>query len=228
MAIAALAGEWLGHTIAYYRSAGIPGLRAGLAGGVHGYMLPLALALLIVAGAGAAGFTRAWLGLGRRLDRAAATVRRLSAGGRGPSAPPEVTATPQTPLSSTWSRLVALALPLGLAQCALYVVQENLERIVHGFAGRGTAPLTDSFGAAAWIQLATAALLAVLLFAAAALLHSRHRAVAEIERRARALWLRVWRRPAVGPSRSAAHVVPCRLLFGCALWQRPPPPHSAV
>jgi hypothetical protein len=51
--LAALVGEWLGHSLAYYRVAGTAGLQAGLTTGIHDYMLPLGLALLIGAAAGA-------------------------------------------------------------------------------------------------------------------------------------------------------------------------------
>jgi len=77
VAVASLVGEWLGHGAAYYRVAGIAGLQAGLTGGIHDFMLPLGLALLLGAAAGATAWTRAWLALGRRLDRSGAALRRF-------------------------------------------------------------------------------------------------------------------------------------------------------
>ena len=77
VAVASLVGEWLGHGAAYYRVAGIAGLQAGLTGGIHDFMLPLGLALLLGAAAGATAWTRAWLALGRRLDRSGAALRLL-------------------------------------------------------------------------------------------------------------------------------------------------------
>ncbi|HWF57718.1 MAG TPA: hypothetical protein VG520_05150 [Candidatus Dormibacteraeota bacterium] len=226
--LAALAGEWLGHSLAYYRVAGSAGLQAGLSSGVHDYMLPLGVALLLGAAAGATVWTRAWLALGRRLDGSRAALARLRRGGRlGPV--PEAAAVPSAPLRtpSPAARVAALAVPLAFVQCAVYLVQENLERAVHGMAAPGAAPLLDGFGAAAWIQGAVALLLATVLVAGARLLRSRGTAAAWCEHLVRALWERTLRGTS-SPAPAAIHVTAAGLLLGSALWQRPPPRPAAA
>jgi hypothetical protein len=227
--VTALVGEWLGHGISYYRAAGIAGLQAGLGGGIHDYMLPLAAVLLAVAAAGAAGLTRAWLALGHRLDSSARLLARLRRGDRHAALVPPS----QQPgrvadlafMPSPLARVLALALPLAVVQCALYLVQENLERALRGLAAGGLGPLLDGGGAAAWIQTAVALVLATILTAALLLLRARHRSVERIERLAYAFWQRS-RRDAAQPANPRPHVTAARLLLGSALWQRPPPASS--
>jgi hypothetical protein len=227
--VTALVGEWLGHGISYYRAAGIAGLQAGLGGGIHDYMLPLVAVLLALAAVGAAGLIRAWLALGHRLDRSARLLARLRRGDCQDALVP----LSQQPahvaglafMPSPLARVVALALPLAVVQCALYLVQENLERALRGLAAGGLGPLLDGGGAAAWIQAGVALVLATILTAALLLLRARHRRVERIERLAHAFWLRSARDAAL-PASPQPHVTPARLLLGSALWQRPPPASS--
>lgn len=226
--VTALVGEWIGHGISYYRVAGVAGLQAGLGGGIHEYMLPLAALLLALAAAGAAGLVRAWLALGRRLDRSARLLARLRRGDGDASAAlaehPDQAADPGF-LPSRLARVLALALPLAVLQCAIYVVQENLERTLRGLPAGGLGPLLDGRGAAAWIQAAVALVLAAILTAALLVLRRRHRTVQRIERLARAFWRRTCREPAL-PAHPRPHVTATQLLLGSALWQRPPPAAS--
>jgi hypothetical protein len=229
--VTALVGEWLGHGISYYRAAGIAGLQAGLGGGIHDYMLPLAAVLLALAAVGAAGLIRAWLALGHRLDSAARLLARLRRGdGHGALVPLSQQPRHVADLAfmpSPLARVVALALPLAVVQCALYLVQENLERALRGLAAGGLGPLLDGGGAAAWIQTAVALVLAAVLTAALLLLRARQRSVGRIERLAHAFWQRAGR-DAAPPASPRPHVTPARLLLGSALWQRPPPASSAA
>ncbi|HEX4754338.1 MAG TPA: hypothetical protein VH661_01125 [Candidatus Dormibacteraeota bacterium] len=226
--VTALVGEWLGHGLSYYRLAGLAGLQAGLGGGVHAYMLPLAVALLAVGVAGAAGLARAWLSLGQRFDRSARLLARLRGGDRTASVPPiqrpghaaERALRPSPP-----ALVAALAMPLAVVQSALYLAQENLERVLRGLPGGGLGPLLDGNGAAAWIQAATALVLAAVLTAALLLLRARRRSVERIERLARAFWGRTGRDPEL-PAPPRPHVIAIQLLLGSALWQRPPPSSS--
>jgi hypothetical protein len=221
--LAALVGEWLGHGVAYYRVAGIAGLQAGLSGGVHDYMLPLGFALLLGAAAGATAWTRAWLALGRRLERSGALLARLRRGSGLDGAPAEIKAASPTPTPSFPARVLALGLPLALVQSSLYAVQENLERAVHGLPATGIRPLLDGFGAATWIQSAVALLLATVLVLALRLLRSRAAAAHLCERLVRALWERA-RRTTSSPRPRASFVTPVGLLLCSSTWQRPPPP----
>ena len=222
--LAALIGEWLGHGVACYRVAGIPGLQAGLGGGVHDYMLPLAAALLAAAVASAARLTQAWLALGRRLDASAHLLARLRAGNRRiGSLPPALADGRMGRAPSLVARTLALALPLAALQCGLYLAQENLERVFHRLPATGLAPLVGGGGAGAWIQGGIALVLAAVLASALSLFRSRRGAVQRCERLARTLWQRVHRAPVARRPAHRDQVSPARLLLGTALWQRPPP-----
>lgn len=111
---------------------------------------------------------------------------------------------------------------MALIQCALYLVQENLERAAHGLPVPGVGPLLAGLGAAAWIQSAVAVALATALVVAGRLLQSRVVAVQRIERLVRALWERAQRRTSSRRPK-AAFIVAAQLLLGSAIWQRPPP-----
>lgn len=230
---AALVGEWFGHALAYFRAAGLPGLRAGLGGGIHDYMLPLAAVLLVGALAAATWLTSAWLALGRRLDASAVLFGRLRAGHRpgddAPRAIREWTARVGRPsCPSPAARLVALAIVLAAVQCLLFVGQENLERVLQGAPASGVAPLLDGGGAAAWIQAAVAAVLSSVLTLAATMLRSRAQQVERLERVLRVLWQRRRVGAAVSPPRSSVALTPAVRLLGSALWQRPPPAFSGA
>jgi hypothetical protein len=222
--LAALVGEWLGHSVAYYRVAGLAGLQAGLTSGVHDYMLPLGALLLVAAAAGAAKWARAWLALGRRLDRSMAVLARLRRGQLPLRAPDGGSApSPAGQAGPTLAaRVLALALPLAAVQSSLFLLQENLERSLHGIPAGGLAPLLDGFGAAAWIQALVALILSTFLVLATRLLRSRAAAAQRWERLARSLWRRLQRGTSSAPP-ALTFVTPARLLLRSALWQRPPP-----
>jgi hypothetical protein len=226
--VTALVGEWLGHGISYYRAAGLAGLQAGLGGGIHAYMLPLAAVLLAAGVIGAAGLARAWLSLGHRFDRSARQLAGLRRGDRTTSVPPTQRpghAAERAFMPSAPALVVALAMPLAVLQSALYLVQENLERVLRGLPTGGLGPLLDGNGAAAWIQAATALVLAAVLTAALLLLRARRRSVERIERLVRAFGRRSGRESEL-PPHPRPHVIATQLLLGSALWQRPPPASS--
>jgi hypothetical protein len=225
--LAALAGEWLGHSLAYYRVAGIAGLQAGLSGGIHAYMLPLGLVMLLGAAASATVWARAWIALGRRLDRSAGVLARLRAGKRVNGVPRTAAATGRGGTTSFAALVGSLALPIAVLQCVLFLAQENLERVVHGLAAPGFAPVVDGFGAAAWIQAAVALVLASAIAVATFLLRARAVAAQSCEHRVRWLWERA-RRSAQPARPHLPHVTAARLLLRSALWQRPPPAPCAA
>jgi hypothetical protein len=230
--LAALVGEWLGHSLSYYRVAGVAGLQAGLTSGVHDYMVPVGLALLVGAAVGAAAWTRAWLALGRRLDRSAAALARLRSGAglREPApggAPPVGASGGVAHAPSYAARVVALAAALAVVQCSLYLLQENLERALHGLPTGGLSPLLDRYGAAAWIQAAIGLLLATVLVAAMRLITARRSVAERCERMVRAMWERAVRSTS-SPRPRPSTVIPAQLLLRNALWSRPPPVLAAV
>jgi hypothetical protein len=224
--LAGLVGEWLGHSLAYYRLAGLAGLQAGLTSGVHSYMLLLGAVLLATALIGAAAWSRAWVSLGRRIDSSAAVLAALRRGRAG-AAPLVRSPPPGSSRQPTFAaRVAALALPLTIVQCLLFLIQENVERALHGLAAAGLAPLVDAFGAAVWIQAAVALVLATVLVAAAHLLRAREATARRWAWLARSMWRRL-QRAAHSPEPTPVHVAAALRLLGSALWQRPPPVSSA-
>jgi hypothetical protein len=224
--LAALVGEWLGHSIAYFRVGGVAGLQAGLAGGLHAYMLPLGAVLLVPAAAGVAAWSRAWVALGRRIERGAAALAALR-GGFFTAEPPSGARGPRPRRQPALvGSVAAFALPMAAMQCLLFVAQENLERSLHGMPAVGLAPLIDGFGAAAWIQGLMAIVLAAVLVLAMRLHHSREATVRRWARMAQSMWHRLRRDPSPAQT-TQPHVVPALLVLGSALWQRPPPSAAA-
>jgi hypothetical protein len=214
--LAGLAGEWLGHGLAYYRLAGLAGLGSGL-GGIHAYMVPTGLALVLIATGGAAVWLAAWQELGRRLDSSGAALRRLLRSGRPDPTP--VAASP-----TLGARYLALALPMAALQCGLFLLQENVERVAAGGSAAGIGPLLGDHGAAALIQAAVAAVMAAVVLVAVRLLGRRAARVDAVERVIAILCHTRLRR--IAPSATAKlrlDVCPARLILGNALWNRPPP-----
>jgi hypothetical protein len=231
--LAAVVGEWIGHSLSYYRVAGLAGLQAGLVTGVHDYMVPLGVALLVGAAATATIWARAWLALGARLDRSAIRLGSLLRGRRA-GAVGSQEAVLSADRTGSWSRRTsfgahtfALAIPMALLQCSLYLAQENLERTAHGLPGGGLGPLVDGFGASAWIQAGVAVLMAATTVLAMRLLRSRAAAVERSERLVRALWRRA-QRPVSSATPRPMHVTPAQLLLRSAVWVRPPPVPAAA
>src|SRR5207253_1324120 len=149
--LAALIGSWLGHTLEYLRVDGGAGMERSLLAGVHAYMVPTGGLLALAAALAGARCRRAWLLLGRRLDRARGALRRLVRGERiAPSAPG------RAPAVSAPAGLLALWLPLGAAQIALYLAQENLEAMLAGAPAPGPGPIVGAHWAAAAVQLGVA------------------------------------------------------------------------
>ena len=216
----ALVGAWLGHTLEYLRVVAGAGPGRSALAGAHAYMLPVGVLLALAAAAAGAGCWGAWLGLGRRLDRARAGLVRAWRGGRpgpGPAPPPGRA----TPTVSPPARLAALWLPLGIAQVGLYLAQENLESILAGGRAAGLGPLLGVHWAAAALQLGVALVLAAALLLAGRLLAGRACALERCERLLRTLW---GRRGGGGVPRGARPCLdPPVERLGRQLWSRPPP-----
>jgi hypothetical protein len=216
--LVALVGAWLGHTLEYLRVVAGAGPGRSALAGVHAYMLPAGVLLALAAAAAGAGCWGAWLGLGRRLDRArAGLVHAWRGGGPGPAAPPGRA----TRAVSPPARLLALWLPLGAAQVGLHLAQENVESILAGGRAAGLGPLLGVHWAAGALQLGVALVLAAALLLAGRLLAGRVRALERCERLLRTLWER--RRGGGVPRGARPCLDPPVERFGRQLWSRPPP-----
>ncbi len=213
--VAALLGAWLGHTLEYLRVVdGAAPVRSALAG-AHAYMVPVGVLLGLAAAAAGAGCRRAWLSLGRRLDRARAGLARTWRGGR------PVPASGSAPVVSPPARLAALWLPLGAAQLGVYLAQENIESILAGGRAAGLGPILGVHWAAAALQLGVALVLAAALLVARRALAGRAGALERCERLLRTLWAR--RRDGGVPGAARPGLDPPVERFGRQLWSRPPP-----
>jgi hypothetical protein len=213
----ALVGSWLGHTLEYLRVDGGAGMGRSLLTGVHAYMLPAGGLLALAAARAGVRCWRAWLVLGRRLDRARAALRRLTRGERVDLA----TSTPAVAVSAP-AGLLALWLPLAAAQVTVYLAQENLETVLAGGPAPGLSPVAGIHWAAAAVQAGVALLLAAGLLAAGRLLRGRATTVERCERLLRALWERLLHGPRVPRGARRAAPTPVER-FGRQLWGRPPP-----
>lgn len=216
----AFVGVWLGHTVEYVRVWGLAGIRAELVGSLHLYMLPVAAVLLLLTALLGARLWRVWAALGHRLDVARAALAGAWRGQR-PVPPPRsrvvVVAAP-----SRLGGVVALWLPLAVAQVALYLLQENLEAVVAGAPAPGWGAVSGVHWAASLVHGTVALLLATLVVALGRRLHQRADTVARIENAVRSLWLRVGR--VAGGCRPDTAWRPSLVdRLGAQLWSRPPP-----
>jgi len=213
----ALVGLFAGHTLEYLRVWGSAGIVASMTNPVHAYMLPVAGILVAVSAMCAYRLARAWRALNRRLDRAAAGVRRLWRGNAE-----EEQGAPALP-STPGTRLVAIWLPLAALQIALYLVQENVEAVARSQPAPGLGAITGIHWAAPFVHLYVSLLLACGVRICQILFRRR---VAEIER-VEALLRAVSRRRRIAAAAAASpiarHVSPLDRL-GLHLWRRPPPP----
>jgi hypothetical protein len=138
LALAALAGTWLGHFVEYARVWHRP---AGF-GAVHVYMGPLGAVLLGCAVAGMHATARLARALRCRLDSRPADTRPL-------------------PWSLGLPAVVAL---LWAWQCGLYVLQENLEQALLHRTPAGLGVITGLHAWAPAVHLVAAALIASVLW----------------------------------------------------------------
>jgi hypothetical protein len=204
IALIALAGEWVAHTIEYLRVGGWH----GAFGSVHLMMGPMGVALLV----GALVAVSATARLARLLEDRLSQLRRPAR--RGPAV-----AAPAGPTRDRSVPLLSLAAILWVTQCGLYVVQENVEaHLLH----RPMPALSVLAGVHAWapvVHLAVAASLAVGLW-----LSRRQvtRLVAAVRLAEARLGFGV---PPAGTSWGAPAVRSWTPVdrWGMHLWSRPPP-----
>jgi hypothetical protein len=215
VAVLALVGTWMGHSLEYVRVGGRAGLRTELIGSVHAYMLPVGAMLVGLAVADAMGWWRAWHVLGRGLDAARAALTEAFRG--HPTAPQPAGVVPSP--AARWGALVLLLTGL---QLGLYVLQENLEAMAAGRAEPGVRVLLGVHAMAPLLHLGVAALLAALVTTADRLVALRAHRLGGVRRLLRVL-LASSTRNVVSP-RSAALWRPSPLdRIGRQLWRRPPP-----
>ncbi|MBV8445198.1 MAG: hypothetical protein JOZ92_04705 [Candidatus Dormibacteraeota bacterium] len=216
-ALLAMAGLWIGHSLEYIRVWGTRGFTAILTGSVHAYMLPVGVALTLVAAFVSLAAFRLWVRLGHRLDTARAALGEALLGRRLRRHP----ANAALRLPSTTAALLLGWPVLSAVQVGLYLAQENLEAIRVGLPAPGFGAITGVHALAPAVHAAVAIVLLLLVAAAARLFRRRTALISGIERRIRRLVMRrrsieVRRPPASAPA------PPLRLL-GAQLWCRPPP-----
>jgi hypothetical protein len=209
-------GVWLGHMFEHFRVEGPVGLIHEISHSVHLYMLPLGIVLLIFAMLAGVALTRIQATLSARAERASAGLQLAWRGGRLRSSPDVAPA--QAPTRS-W---MAVALPLALAQLALYGIQEYIE---HALEGR-RASVFEIFGGAHWaaalVQVSVAFMLAAVVVRCRRRVIDLTRRIEAVERLAH--WL-ARARPLMGAATPAHRVRSFTPLerFGSQLLQRPPP-----
>ena len=215
----ALVGVWLGHTLEFARVAGLDRAGTVVGGSLHLYMAPVGGLLALLAACGAVRGVRLWRGLGRQLDAVRGAV---FAAWRGRAAEAAVRALPDRGLAGSAVRQAgALWLPLTLAQMALYLLQENLEAYVAGYAMPGVGAVSGVHALAPLVHALVALVLSVAVVAARRLLRRRAAAVESVVALLRRLLDRLGAFHADRPATSAAALAPLAR-FG-RLWCRPPP-----
>ncbi len=205
VALTALAGEWLGHTIEYMR---VSGLR-GAFGSIHTYMGPIGM-VLVVAALVAVHSTARLAGV---LERRLAELRRVEARGLGarPSG--------ASPRARRSLGVPALAGIVWATQCGLYLLQEHMEAGAVHRAAPGLSPLGGAHAWAPLVHLAVAVTLVVSLW----LMRRQVTQLARVVRLVEA-WLRSVRPAAATPLPcSPARAWTPRERWGMHLWSRPPP-----
>jgi len=207
LGLTVLGGEWVGHTLECAR---VEGLGQAFSS-VHVYMGPLGLVLAVTSLVGVAAAAR----LAARLERRLTELRRRPRPGaqRAPDAGRSLAR------ESRSLSVATLAATVWVAQCLLYVLQENLEAasshrglpLFHAVAGAHTpAPLVH---------------LAVALVATALLWLTRRKVIrlAEAVRTAEAAGLTRDEGDPAGPLGRIPRRRTPRELWGAQSWSRPPP-----
>jgi hypothetical protein len=203
VALTALVGEWLAHTIEFVR---VSGPRAAF-GSVHVYMGPIGVVLAVAALAAVHSTTR----LARVLECRVAELRRVEAHRltRAPGVSP-----PLRSLSVSMLALIVLA-----TQCGLYLLQESLEAGAAHRVAPGLAALGGSHALAPLVHLGVALALVAGLW----LTRRQVTRLAQVVRLVEA-WLRSVRRaPATVLACSPARAWTPIDRWGTQLWSRPPP-----
>lgn len=209
IALTALAGEWVAHTIEYLRVGGWH----GAFGSVHLLMGPVGLLLFL----GALVAVHATGRLARLLEDRLSDLRRAARNGR-------IVATSRSPVRDRSVPLLSLVAMLWVTQCGLYVAQENVEaHVIH----RVLPGLSVLAGVHAWapaVHLAVAASLAVALWLSRRPVSRLVAAVRLAEARLRfgvPPKSTSWAAPPVRSSTPADR-------WGMQSWSRPPPAPGAL
>ena len=212
----ALVGLFIGHTLEYLRVWGAAGIVESITNPVHAYMLPVAGVLVALGAVFAFLLARAWRALNDRLDRAAASVRRVWRGR------PDGAAGVPAPRSTAGARLAAIWLPLAAAQIALYLVQENVEAVARSQPAPGLGAISGIHWAAPLVHVYVSLLLACAVRISQVLFHRREVAVERVEALLCAIVTRRRTAPLV-VARPLPRSLPPLDRLGPHLWRRPPP-----
>jgi hypothetical protein len=212
----ALTGLWLGHTLEDIRVSG--GARLAQELTEPTFMLPLGVAVAILATIAGARLWRLWLRLSSRLDAARYRIRAIWR--NHALAAPDDLGVGQVP--SFTGGVVSLWAPLTLLQLGLYLAQENLEALFEGARLPGAGPVTGAHWPAVLINTAVALVLAAAATLLARCLRERQGQVTRLEALVRRCTKHIRRDASPPASRALAESSPLSL-FGASLWCRPPP-----
>ena len=205
LALLALVGEWLSHTVEFVRVSGFE----GAFGSVHAFMGPIGAVLVVAGLVGVHSTVR----LVRRLERRLVELRRVERTGV-----PSRTLAPPPPCDpGTWSVLALVAI-VWCSQCALYVLQENLEAGLSHHAP-GLSVLAGTHALVSLVHL-------VVAMALVAGLWLTRRQVTRLVQAVRLVEARIWiarRAASAAPSYRAARIWTPLDRWGMQLWSRPPP-----
>ncbi len=209
VALTALVGEWVAHTVEYSR---LSGVRSAF-GSVHHYMGPIGVALLLAA-LGAVHSTSRLAGV---LERRLAELRRIEGRQMRP------VGSDSRRNERSWS-LPALVAIVWSTQCGLYVLQENLEAGAARRAAPGLAALTGVHSLAPLVHLVVALVLVAGLWLSRRQVSRLIQFVRLVEAQLR---LSLAATVPVPQCRSRRAWTPIDR-WGSQLWSRPPPAPRAA
>ena len=228
--LSVLAGLWIGHTLEVLQlasgrvelSGGVfvsRSLSVSAFGGIHGYMLGAGAVLILLAAVFSFWLARLWGHLSRALGSTQRQLARLLRTGNAGDCQVEVARASSAP-----TRVLALWIPMALAQILLYLAQENIESTIQGYPLPGFSVLTGDRWAAGFIQAGVALFLTLAILAATWPIRRKARTLGAFQKilvaRCRALFRS---EIAASPRLTSERITSLSDILGTHLWQRPPP-----
>lgn len=214
LAVAALAGTWIGHALEYLRVWGPAEFPSSVVGSVHAYFGPMGIVLVVIGAAAIHASAR----LARRLRCRAGRLRDALLGGPVPA---EADTRVDAAGGRTFS-FPALWAVLWLGQLVLYVVQENLEAHAAGVPASVLAPLTGVHVWASVVHLGVAGSISAVVWLCRRRITALAAAVHQAER-CLARRLQQGCGDLLGDAGTRVRAWTPGQRWGFSLWARPPP-----